>query len=123
MRVVDDISLRWEPEEVARDRYPAVTAIAGRDAWITLVEALEPDGDALAAFDRFLTATGTLRRNPRVARLFISHKRSPADDQYAERIAELATAVGLPYWLDIHNPVLIQMNRQPFTGPRQGILI
>lgn len=123
MRVIDDVSLRWEPEEVARDRYPAVPAIVGRDAWMTLVEALESDGDALAAFDGFLTETEALRGDPRVARLFVSHKSSPTDDPYAERIAELATAFGLPYWLDIHNPVLRRVNRKPFTGPQQGILI
>jgi hypothetical protein len=123
MRVIDNVSLRWEPEEVARDRYPGVPAIVGRDAWITLVDAFESDGDALVAFDSFLIETEARRGDPRVARLFVSHKSSPTDDPYAERIAELATAVGLPYWLDIHNPVLIRVNRKPFTGPQQGILI
>ena len=48
MRVVDNVSLRWDAEEVARDRDPVVSAIVGRDAWITLVDALESDGDELA---------------------------------------------------------------------------
>lgn len=123
MEVIDNVSLRWEPEEIARDRYPGVPAIAGRKPWIKLVDALESDVDALVAFDDFLSETVALQGDSRVARLFISHKSSPTDDKYAERIAELAKAVGLPYWLDIHNPVLIRANRQPFTGPHQGILI
>ena len=123
MRAVDSISLRWEPEEVARDRFPAEPAIVGRDAWITLVEALESDRETLAAFDGFLTETEALRSHLRVARLFISHKSSPIDDAFAKRIAELATAVGLPYWLDIYDPVLIQTNGKSFAGPQQGILI
>jgi hypothetical protein len=123
MRVIDELSLRWEPEEVARDRYPAVPPIVGRKEWITLVETLETEGDPLESFDEFLADTEQLRRAPRVPRLFISHKSSTADDAYAERIAELARAVGLHYWLDIHDPVLLRVNGQPFPGPQKGILI
>lgn len=74
MRVIDDISLRWERDEVARVRSPAVPTIVGRDAWMALVEALESDGDALAAFDRFLAATEPLRSVPRMAALRLSQE-------------------------------------------------
>lgn len=123
MRRIGEFSLEGEAEEAARDRYSIKIKIVGRGRWSEFVETLESDGDSLSAFDAFLTGTTALRRRQPVRRLFISHKRARRDTRYAERIARLATAVGLPYWLDVHDPVLLRTNGQPFAGPQRSLLI
>lgn len=62
------------------------------------------------------------QQRPPSLRLFISHKSSRADNRYAKCIGRLAAAVSLPYWLEIHDPVLTRVNGQPFTGQQQGVL-
>jgi hypothetical protein len=79
---------------------------------------------ALEALETFLGAMEerrhTVKKNPRI---FISHKLHTKDNAYAERVAYLATLERLDYWLDLHDPVLLRANRQPFTGPQKAVLI
>jgi hypothetical protein len=118
MLVTPGNGLQWEAEEVAAARYPV--EVAGRDAWITLVQRLEVGGPE-NAWLQFLADLANESRRPKPLRVFVSHQRSDVDE--AERLAYLATQAGLEYWLDIHDPTLAWANGRTISGPPRAILI
>jgi hypothetical protein len=122
MLITAENGLQWDEQEVAATRYPDGVEIAGRGAWVRLVERVEA-GSRENAWAHFVGDIETLVEQlpPKPHRVFVSHQRKDVDA--AERLAYLATQAGLEYWLDIHDPTLIGANNQTITGPQRAILI
>jgi hypothetical protein len=126
MLITTENGLQWNEQEIAAIRYPDGVEIAGRDAWIRLVETLEASAFANAFENAWTQFLGEIEReiaqqSPKPDRVFVSHQRK--DIHEAERLAYLATRAGLEYWVDVHDPTLLSANSQRITGPQRAILI
>ena len=126
---------RWRDHdgEDLRQRYARVAVadreIFGIEPWRFLLESMagmegiRADAETtlaheglISAFEQFLGAINDEgspyapgRTFPSHPVVFVSHQRS--DVAAAERIAEMACAEGLDYWLDIHDPLLRLANK------------
>ena len=107
-----------------------VDSSIGWPEWNRLVRDLSNLGgpsptDCQAVFDVFLQrAAAAQAPSPRECRVFVSHRGTPRDTAFAERIAFLATRAGYEYWLDIHEPTLRFTNKDPaIQSPARDVLI
>lgn len=119
-------SFNWqETSEDLLERYNE--NVLGYLDWRSLINILrehlgaeQPD-PFLQAFDNFQYQIRKIDTRRRVCCIFVSHQR--ADVLFAERIAYLSCQHGFEYWLDVHDPLLIQLTRLRINAVVKSILI
>ena len=106
------VSFAWSSAPALEGRFergiedlPLDVQERSRGEWEELLRGLgrsETEGQAWNAFDGFLSRTESLKSASKNPRVFVSHRQDAP--LRGERIAEIAAARGLDYWLDIHDP-------------------
>src|SRR5262249_24349779 len=61
------------------------------------------------------------RKTEKTCCLFISHRQSDVDS--ALHIAWIGTNTGYDYWLDVHDPTVLAVNRSQLASPAKDVIV